>query len=66
MSLQQASLSHVPLAQKRAELQKTLARESWAILWPHLDFPLTDRQREQVISSRRAYYTAQEELQRSQ
>lgn len=52
MSLQEALLTRVPLAQKRAELEKIVARESWAILWPHLDFPHTEKQREQVIASR--------------
>lgn len=64
MSLQQALLARVPLAQKQAELQKTISRESWSILWPHLDFFLTDKQREQVVSSRQAYYAAQDQLAR--
>lgn len=64
MSLKQALLLHVPAAQDRLELEKIIARESWSILWPHLDFPLTPKQREQVIASRQAYYSAQDRLSR--
>lgn len=65
MSLQQALLARVPLAQKQAELQKVMDDSRYALRRFNLNLiPLYPEVWEKHLKARQAYYVAQDQLAR--
>lgn len=61
MSLQQALLARVPLAQKQAELQKVIACNRKAL---KIDLTMVRGSHAAIIAARQAFFVAQDQLAR--